>query len=234
MEIKANWPDPNAPRLMLPWFREARRLIDAILQQSRQRGLDQLASDKAQNSSARQIAGQVQQIQETTDQLAAQQSQIIEVQNAYQQQQAALAAQVAFLQTATTYADSTGVASANRGASGGISLDGFDSQYDCSIGVTTSSTGRLRVTVGAQLAGAAGVSAIVGFEVLWSGGSVGVDWTRSATAGGGGQATAQRTALVTVPANTPVTVRTRRGWTGGSGGLCIWSYQSLVVTREGQ
>lgn len=144
-----------------------------------------------------------------------------------------LVAQVAFLQSASVVDDKTTITNATRGASGGISLEGVDGTYDCAVAVHTSSTGKLRVNVGAQLTGSDGVSALVGYEVLLNNSViVGVDWARVAAAGGG-LATASRESLITVPAGVDVVVRTRRGWTGGTGGLCIWGYQSLIVTKEG-
>ncbi|MDF2919742.1 MAG: hypothetical protein K0S70_3959, partial [Microbacterium sp.] len=73
-----------------------------------------------------------------------------------------------------------------------------------------------------------------GYEVIIGGAqALGVDWARVAAAGNG-LATTSRDSLITVAPNTQVTIRARRGWTSGSaGGVCVWGYQSLIVTKEG-
>lgn len=148
-------------------------------------------------------------------------------------QQATLSAQVAFLAGQTVATSNPNNVSGTRGASGGISLDGFDGTYDCAVSLTTSSTGRLIVSIGAQLFAASAMTSILGFDVLVGASVVvGVDWPRTGSAVSGFGSGA-RTAVVTVAANTAVTVRTRRGWTGGTSGTIAWGYQSLVVSKDG-
>ena len=191
------------------------------------------ASGTERDNTVKKLKAAIEELQR----IQAEQAVIIQRQGEQQTQlenaQAALAAQVSFLQGVTSYAANGAVTNGVRGASGGISLDGFNGAFDCQVSLRTSSTGKLTITVGANLGGDDGVSAIVGYEVVWAGGSIPIDWTRCAAAGGG-LATTSRTSFVTVPPNTDVTVRTRRGWQGGTGGLCIWAYQSLQVSKEGQ
>lgn len=191
------------------------------------------ASGTERDNTVKKLKAAIEELQR----IQAEQAVIIQRQGEQQAQlenaQAALAAQVAFLQGITSYAANGGVLSEPRGASGGISLDGYNPSLDCQVTLRTTSTGKLTITVGANLAGSEGISAVLGYEVLWAGGSIPIDWTRSAAAGSGASTTS-RTSFVTVPPNTDVTVRTRRGWQGGQGGICIWAYQSLQVSKEGQ
>jgi hypothetical protein len=195
---------------------------------------DARARDESRASGTQRFQS-VKKLKEAIEELQEQQGILAQQQSALTAQQNALASQVAFLQGASVQDARGSILNDTKPASGGISLDGFDGTYDCAVLLTTSSTGKLRVSVGGQLTGFDGVSAVVGYEVIIAGVGiiVGVDWSRVAAAGGG-LATTSRESLITVPANTPVQIRTRRGWTGGTGGLCVWGYQSLIVTKEGQ
>jgi len=212
--------DPTPPRS------EIRALVDKI------DALGKRVTDLERPSGTQQFNA-VPNLEQAIADIQEQQTQIVAVQDDIIATNEAQAEQIAFLQTASVQDSRGSVTNETRGASGGISLEGVDGTYDCSVSLTTSSTGKLRVSVGAQLTGSDGVSAVVGYEVLIGGTVVvGVDWPRVAAAGGG-LATTSRESLITVAANTAITVRTRRGWTGGTGGLCVWGYQSLIVTKEG-
>lgn len=160
------------------------------------------------------------------DNLVAQQAEIVA-------QQTAMAEQILFLQSQTVESVSAGGLSGTRAASGGITLDSFDGTYDISRTVVSSGTGKLLIQVGAQLGCSGGMSALVGFEATWAGGSIAVAFGRCASSGGP-IATVYRASVVTVPANTPITIKTRRGWTGATAATCWWAYQSLIVTKIGQ
>lgn len=137
-----------------------------------------------------------------------------------------------FLLNQTLYAANSNGMTVARGASAGISLESYDPTYDLSLSFTSSSTGLLSITVSAQLLGTTGISGMLGFEVSWATGSIGVDFSRSATVSDA-MAVSTRVSLVTVPANTPVTVVTRRAWTGGTSGTVRYAYPSLSVTKIG-
>jgi hypothetical protein len=209
-----------------PWKRYVDDELAALVRAAERQNTDGIAGDKGLAASVAGLARSLAAYRE-------QQEQILEAQAGIVANAQALADQVAFLQNASITDTRTTATSASPGASSGISLSSFDGSYDCSVSLTSSSTGRLLVTVGGQLTGSEGVSALVGYEVVIDGSvAVSVDWQRAAAAGGG-LATTSRTSLIAVPANTPVEVRTRRGWTGASGGVCVWGYQSLIVTKEG-
>lgn len=138
------------------------------------------------------------------------------------------ASQISFLQGQASFGSRTNQSGGTRPASGGLSFEAFDPTYDIELGVTTAGP-RLLVTVSA-LIGAIDISAGIGFEVLWPGGSIGVDWPRAAMHGGG-ISTPSRTVVVDVPASTAVTVRTRRFWTGGVTGSVQYGYPTLLVQK---
>lgn len=167
------------------------------------------------------------------DNLVAQQAEIVAQQAAMSAQQAAMVDQILFLQSQTVESVSAGGTSGTRGVSGGITLDSFDGTYDISRVVVSSSTGKLLIQVGAQLGSSGGMSALVGFEAAWEGGSIAVAFGRAASSGGP-IATVYRASVVTVPSSTPITITTRRGWTGATAATCWWAYQSLIVTKIGQ
>ncbi len=220
--------DPKPPRqgveLIVDKIGEVRRLSEDLA----------TASGTERDNTVKKLKDAIEELERVVAELAVVVQRQGEQQTQLENAQAALAAAVAFLQTVTSYAANGAVTNGPRGASSGISLDGFNGAFDCQLSLRTSSTGKLTITVGANLYGGPGVTAVVGFEVIWAGGSIPIDWTRCAAAGGGGLSTTSRTAFVTVPGNTDVTVRTRRGWQGGTGGDCLWAYQSLQVSKEGQ
>lgn len=112
----------------------------------------------------------------------------------------------------------------------------YSATYDCSVTVTSSSTGKLLVTVGGTLTGSnLGKAAILGFEASWAGGSIAFvnDLYSDATVDGPAT-TVARTYAITVPPNTVVTIRTRRGASTSSNQQIIIAAQSLTVTKVGQ
>jgi hypothetical protein len=233
MAVDDVYPRRNLPGSAEEWGRTVESEVKDAQRSIIQISQDVQGQNRSTAASLEAIARQLDAIAAAQEALAEQQALLAAQQVALASTQTELANQVSFLQNASVTQTKNSAVNATRGASGGITLEGYDPTYDCSLSLTSSSTGILEVTVGGQLTGSDGISAVVGYEVSWAGGSIGVDWPRCAAAGGG-LATTSRVSLINVPANTPLTVTTRRGYTGGTGGLVVWGYCSLIVSKVGQ
>lgn len=172
------------------------------------------AQNRATAASLQELSRQLAAISQAQTEIEAAQSGILATQN--------------FLLNQTQYGEKTGGSGGVRGATGGITLEAYDSGQDVSLSVTTSSTGILAVTVSSLLV-SFGSTAGCGVEVV---GVSSPDLFKSVSVRDA-TLSASRQSLLTLSPNTTYTIRSRR-WYDGPGGTVAYSYSGLTVTKVGQ
>jgi hypothetical protein len=163
-------------------------------------------------------------LQELSRQLTA----ISDAQTAIENAQANIVSTQDFLLNQTQYGQNSATYSATAPSAGIISLYSYDGTYDVSLSVTTSSTGKLSITVGSVVLGLD--TAGVGVEIV----GVSTPDYFSSVFVSNGVLSASRTFQTTLSGNTSYTVRTRRWYLGSGGGSVSYQSQALSVTKVGQ
>lgn len=214
------YPRRNLPDEAEQWGRDVEGRVTGLGTSVQIVGQEVQSLNRNTASSLSVIAKQITELEQAQAAIEATQVQIIAA-------QAAITATTNFLSTQTLYDQCIGVSGGSKSGVSGIVYEGFNGTYDCSISVTTASSGKLLISAGAAVT-SSGAGAGVGPEI------VGVslpDFTDSAAAGEGGVVGASRSRLFSLSANTTYTVRTRRWYTGSSAQFVSYQDASLVVTR---
>lgn len=190
-------------------------------------------NSNALESLALSVAGQNRSTASSLEAIAAQLTAIQSVQTSILATQQAQAQTLQFLQTQSQFTNRDTIITWTGSMAGSVVWEGFNGTYDCEIGVTTGSSGRILVKPSARLVNVGGTaSPILAVEVV---GVTGPDFPVGAGniyLGMSGAVVTSREVQYTLSPNTAYTVRTRRGRLGtGSGLECNWGYQSLGVTR---
>lgn len=142
--------------------------------------------------------------------------------------QASILATQNFLLNQTQYGQNSATYSATAPSAGSISLYSYDGTYDVSLSVTTSSTGKLSITVGSVVLGLD--TAGVGVEIV----GVSTPDYFSSVFVSSGVLSASRTFQTTLLGNTTYTIRTRRWYLGSGGGSVSYQSQALSIAKIGQ
>lgn len=223
MAVDDTFPPRNLPDGAVEWGRtmedEVRSAQKDLL------ALSQYTSGQNRSTAASlsDIARQLTAISEQQSALAQQQAQIVAAQDGINATQT-------FLLNQTQYAGNPASQSATSvSPSPGLSLFAYDPTYDIELSVTTSSTGRLSISVGAYVM-ALDAGAGVGVEIV---GVTTPDYFNS-VACFGLAISASRSFVTALSPNSAYTIRTRRWWTSGTTGGVGYSNQNLSVTKIGQ
>ncbi|MDL5351106.1 hypothetical protein [Microbacterium sp. zg-YB36] len=203
-----------------PWKRSVDGRLDAIERQMDRSALDGKATDKGLAATVASLSEAVLLVKEQQAALAVQQTALAAAQGQ-------IAGQVAFLQSQTSY-DSRSTLTGGDTTISSTTWRPFDPVYDCSLTVNTTGSGLLVVQVSAFLGGGV-LDALLGTEVvgIMSPEAIG---PRSCSVTDA-TTTIARAMVISVPANSAVTIRLRRGIGGTGTGVALWGYQSLAVTR---
>lgn len=221
------FPRRNLPDLAEQWGRDVEGRVVNLDTSITIIGQEVQSLNRNTASSLSVVANQIVQLQEAQAAIELTQAQIIAAQADITAAQASITATTNFLSTQTLYDQCIGVSGGSKSGVSGIVYEGFNSTYDCSISVTTASSGKLLISAGAAVT-SSGAGAGVGPEIV---GVTLPDFTDSAAAGEGGVVGASRSRLFSLSANTTYTVRTRRWYTGSSAQFVSYQDASLVVTR---
>lgn len=201
------FPDPNMDRVTRPWTRKVEERIQALETQAARQNSSDLNTNKGQNAALGAQARNVRSLAE---------------------QQDILDAQVVFLQTQKAFASNS---SEFTDISSGLTDFSYDPSYDLSITIHSGQSGKLFATVSAWLYGFERAP-VLGVEAFWDGGSItfdSTDYRRHAT--GKDDVASTREYLLDVPADTDVTVRSRRGATNGNVRQITISRPTLSLLR---
>lgn len=196
MAIDDTFPRSNLPDLAVEWGRTVQDEIRS--------------TQKSVNTLSQFTAGQNRTFASSLEQIARQLADIRQTQS--------------FLERQTSYAANDTFFSAANPVGNGFYP--FDPEYDLELDITSSNSGGMMITVGANLSvqwtdttGSGGP--VIGVDISWSSGSIPPDvvnaaWVSSSMDYFSGGMSASRASRFDVPGNTPITVKTRRGYNTGT------------------
>lgn len=212
------FPRRNLPTLAEQWGREVENRVTSLEVSTGVNSQGLAGQNRNTASSLSVIAQQIEAIQSAQQALEGVQATLAE-------QVEDLAAQTLFLQTQTVGDQKFSTSGGTPPGTPGYTYENYDPAFDCSVTVTTGTSGQLLISTGAAMTAAAGAVGI-GYQLL--GGAL-PTFSNSATSGSNGVVGASRTILASLAANTTYTILTRR-WHNASISV-QWQDCNLTVTR---